>query len=99
MSANAVNELLVGFTKVKFETGERTDWAGIGDANASIGIPGGQAIAGLSGFNIGIYGLGSNGIQEFNDIKTYQVTEKFSLFFVPVCPHLLSAEDPKGSYE
>ena len=46
----------------------------------SIGIPGGQAIAGLSGFAIGNYGFGSDGIQEFNDIKTYQVTEKFSLF-------------------
>ncbi|MFI4942508.1 MAG: TonB-dependent receptor domain-containing protein [Burkholderiales bacterium] len=80
MSANAVNELLVGYTKVKFETGERTDWAGIGDANASIGIPGNQAIAGLSNFNIGPYGFGSAGIQEFNDIKTYQVTEKYSLF-------------------
>ena len=80
VSANAVNELLLGYTKVKFETGERTDWAGIGDANATIGIPGGQAIPGLSGFNIGNYGFGSNGIQEFNDIKTYQVTEKFSLF-------------------
>jgi len=79
VSPNAVNELLLGFTKVKFQTGN-LDWAGIGDANASIGIPGGQAIPGLSGFGIGNYGLGSTGIQEFNDIKSYQFTEKFSWF-------------------
>jgi Carboxypeptidase regulatory-like domain len=79
VSANAVNELLLGFTKVKFQT-SNTDWAGIGDANATIGIPGSQAIPGLSSFQIGAYSLGSNGIQEFNDIKSYQLTEKFSLF-------------------
>jgi hypothetical protein len=79
VSASAVNELLLGFTRVKFQT-LFTDWAGIGDANASIGIPGGQAIPGLSAFNIGSYGFGSAANQEFNDIKSYQLTEKFSLF-------------------
>ena len=76
---HAVNELLVGFTHVKFQT-IPTDWAGIGDANATIGIPGGQPIPGLSNFNIGNVGFGDAGITEFNDIKSYQVTEKFSLF-------------------
>jgi hypothetical protein len=79
VSASAVNELLLGFTNVKFETGV-TDWAGIGNANASIGIPGGQPISGLSAFNIGNYGLGSAVNTEFNDIKSYQLTEKFSWF-------------------
>jgi Carboxypeptidase regulatory-like domain/TonB dependent receptor len=79
MGASAVNELLLGYTKVKFDQGNN-DWAGIGDANATVGIPGGQAIPGLSGFEIGPYGFGSNGIAQFNDIKTYQLTEKFSLF-------------------
>ena len=38
------------------------DWAGIGNANATIGIPGEQAIAGLSEFNIPAnYGLGDRG--------------------------------------
>jgi hypothetical protein len=79
VSANAVNDLLLGFTRVKFQTrGE--DWAGIGDANASIGVPGGQAIPGLSAFNMGNYGLGSAANQEFNDIKSFQLTEKFSWF-------------------
>jgi Carboxypeptidase regulatory-like domain len=80
MSSNTVNELLVGFTHVKFQT-IPTDWAGIGDANASLGIPGGQAIPGLSNFNItGDMGFGDNGISEFNNIKTSQLTEKFSWF-------------------
>jgi hypothetical protein len=80
MGSNALNELLVGFTKVQFTTGGE-DWAGIGDANASVGIPGGQAEPGLSAFNIdGGYGLGSADNQQFNDIKTYQVTDKYSLF-------------------
>ena len=34
------------------------DWAGIGNANATIGIPGGQPIPGLSAFNISDFGFG-----------------------------------------
>ena len=80
VSTSTVNEFLVGFSHVKFQT-IPTDWAGIGDANASIGIPGGQAIPGLSNFNIGgDVGFGDTGGSEFNDIKTYQLTEKFSWF-------------------
>ena len=80
VSADSLNELLVGYTKVKFQT-IPTDWAGIGDANATVGIPGGQSIAGLSSFNIsGGVGFGDAGIAEFNDIKSYQITEKFSMF-------------------
>jgi hypothetical protein len=80
LGATALNELLLGFTKVKFEI-TPTDWAGIGNANASIGIPGGQTISGLSSFNIsGDIGFGDAANAQFNDIKTYQLTEKFSLF-------------------
>ena len=45
LSTSTVNELLVGFTKVKFQT-IPIDWAGIGDANASIGIPGDKRFPG-----------------------------------------------------
>lgn len=79
LSATALNELLVGFTHVKFQT-IPTDWAGIGKANASVGIPGDQTINGLSGFNIGDYGFGDAGGSEFNNIKSYQLTEKYSWF-------------------
>ena len=80
VTSTTVNELLVGYSHVKFQT-IPFDWAGIGDANATIGIPGGQPIPGLSAINIqGDLGFGSSGISEFNDIKTYQLTEKFSWF-------------------
>jgi len=79
VSANSLNELLFGYTKVKFQT-IPTDWAGIGNANATVGIPGGQPIAGLSSFNIsGGVGFGDAGIAEFNDIKSYQVSEKYTI--------------------
>jgi len=79
LSPSALNELLLGFTHVKFQT-IPTDWAGIGNANATVGIPGGQTIGGLTAFNIGDFGFGDSGGSEFNDIKTYQLSEKFSLF-------------------
>ncbi len=79
LSPTALNELLVGFTHVKFQT-IPVDWAGIGAANASIGIPGDQAIDGLSGFGIGDYGFGDAGGSEFNNIKSFQLTEKYSWF-------------------
>ena len=80
LGSSAVNELLLGFTHVKFQT-LPTDWAGIGNANASIGIPGTQPIPGLSSFSIGgDLGFGSAANSEFNDIKSYQMTEKFTLF-------------------
>ena len=41
LGTTALNELLVGFTHVKFQT-IPTDWAGIGKANATVGIPGDQ---------------------------------------------------------
>jgi hypothetical protein len=76
---SGVNELLGGFTRVKFQT-EPVDWADIGNANATIGVPGTQKIPGLSNFNIGNVGFGDSGITEFNDIKSYQLTEKYSMF-------------------
>jgi hypothetical protein len=79
LSDTMLNEVLIGFTHVKFQT-LPTDWAGIGNANASVGLPGDQAIPGLSGFDIGNVGFGSAGGSEFNNIKSYQVTEKFSWF-------------------
>jgi hypothetical protein len=80
LTSSTVNELLAGFSHVKFQT-IPVDWAGIGNANATVGIPGGQAIPGLSSFAIGgDVGFGDAGISEFNNIKTFQLTEKFSWF-------------------
>jgi hypothetical protein len=77
IGTSTLNELLVGFTHVKFAT-IPLDWAGIGNANASVGIPGAQAIAGLSRFDIGNVSFGDNGIAEFNNIKSFQVADKVS---------------------
>jgi hypothetical protein len=79
IGGGALNEVLFGFTRVKFQTSPE-DWAGIGEANAAVGVPGGQRIPGLSNFNVGNVGFGDSGISEFNNIKSYQLTEKFSLF-------------------
>jgi hypothetical protein len=80
LSATSVNEALVGFTRVKFDNSPN-DWAGIGNANERVGIPGGQPIPGLSNFVIsGDVGFGDAGIRQFNDIKSYQFTDKFSMF-------------------
>ena len=44
---SVINEVLVGFSRTTV-TGETFDWAGVGDANATYGIAGGQPIPGLS---------------------------------------------------
>jgi Carboxypeptidase regulatory-like domain/TonB dependent receptor len=80
LSPTMVNEALVGFSHVEFEE-LPTDWAGIGNANATIGIPGGQTIPGLSRLVFtGAGEAGSAANTQFNNIKTYQFTEKFSWF-------------------
>jgi Carboxypeptidase regulatory-like domain len=79
LGSSSLNELLFGFTRVKFQTTPE-DWAGIGNANATIGVPGSQRIPGLSNFNIGNVGFGDSGITEFNNIKSFQITEKYSMF-------------------
>jgi hypothetical protein len=80
LSTTTLNEFLFGFTHVKFQT-IPVDWAGIGDANATIGIPGDQKIPGLSAFNIGgDVGFGDSGGSEFNNIQTYQLSDKYTWF-------------------
>jgi hypothetical protein len=78
---SSVNELLLGYSKAGFTIGPK-DWAGIGNANASVGIPGPQAGPGLSAISLGSIGsapiVGSYGLVELNDIKTLQLNEKFT---------------------
>ena len=60
ISPTLINEARIGFNRAKvFSDG--FDWAGIGDANAKLGIPGGQARSGLSGVTLGngLTGVGS----------------------------------------
>ncbi len=76
---SVINEVLVGFshTSVVFET---LDWAGIGDANATYGIAGGQPVAGLSsiGFGNGLTAPGAIGTDSDTLAKTYQINEKLT---------------------
>ena len=47
-----MNEARIGFNRATFVS-DYNDWAGIGNANAKLGIAGSQAIPGLSSIRIG----------------------------------------------
>ncbi len=82
---SVVNELLVGFSDTKV-VADTFDWAGIGDANATYGIAGGQPIAGLScigatpscGALNGLSTLGAIATDSNTLAKTYQINEKLT---------------------
>lgn len=74
-----VNELLVGYSRTTVVT-EAYDWAGIGNANATYGIAGGQPIAGLSAIQWGS-GLTQPGLIATDSdtrAQTYQINEKLT---------------------
>jgi hypothetical protein len=76
---SVINEVLVGYsnTTVVFET---YDWGGIGDANATYGIGGGQLVPGLSSiaFGNGLTAPGTIGTDSNTLAKTYQLNEKLT---------------------
>ena len=59
---------------------ETFDWGGIGDANATYGIGGGQAVDGLSSiaFGNGLTAPGTIGTDSDTLAKTYQINEKLT---------------------
>ena len=61
-SSSLINEVLVGL-QLDRQHHRLNDWGGIGNANATFGIPGGQPIAGLSAINLGsgLTTIGSRG--------------------------------------
>jgi hypothetical protein len=77
---SVVNELLLGYNSVLFFS-ELNDWAGIGDANAQFGIPGGQPIAGLSNiqWGAGLTSIGAVATVEDSLPKIYQLNEKLTV--------------------
>jgi hypothetical protein len=78
-SSSLVNEVLVGYNQITIVS-DTTDWAGIGDANATFGIAGGQPIHGLSsiGFGNGLTAPGA-GASDTNTVdKTFQFNEKLT---------------------
>ena len=79
ITPSLVNEVLFGYNQITIVS-DTTDWAGIGDANASFGIAGGQPIPGLSsiGLGNGLSSIGA-GASDTNTLdKTYQINEKLT---------------------
>lgn len=77
--AHIVNELLAGYSHTTV-TSETYDWAGIGDADATYGIPGGQPIAGLTNIQwaSGLTQPGLVATDSDTRAKTYQINEKLT---------------------
>jgi hypothetical protein len=78
-SPSLVNEVLGGYNQITIVS-DTLDWAGIGDANATFGIAGGQPIPGLSsiGWGGGLSAIGA-GASDTNTVdKTYQLNEKLT---------------------
>jgi hypothetical protein len=74
-----INEVLVGYNQITVVS-TTLDWAGIGNANATFGIAGGQPIAGLSSLVLGsgLTSVGA-GASDTNTLdKTYQINEKLT---------------------
>jgi hypothetical protein len=75
-----INEARVGFNRAVFIT-DSLDWAGIGDANAGFGIPGGQVVPGLSLFVMGngLTDVGSRVVIEDNVTNTFHYGDILSI--------------------
>lgn len=77
-----VNEARAGFNRAVFIAG-KLDWAGIGDANAQYGIPGGQVVPGLSlitlGTGSGLTDIGDRVITEDNVTNTFHYGDILSI--------------------
>jgi hypothetical protein len=78
-SPTLINEALVGYNSVLFYS-ELNDWAGVGNMNDQLGIPGGQPAPGLSSiqFGAGLTSVGTTGIVEDSLPKIYQLNEKLT---------------------
>ena len=80
ISPTAVNEARFGVQRTYIE-GSINDWAGIGQANATLGIPGGQPIPGLSSiaFGDGLTSIGTAATIEKNAPNTFHYGDNFSI--------------------
>jgi hypothetical protein len=67
-----INEARVGFSRAVF-INQANDWAGIGNANATLGIPGGQVRSGLSSIALGngLTTIGSAATDSNNSTNTF----------------------------
>src|SRR5439155_12158837 len=78
-SSAIINDLLVGYIRITIVT-QALDWSGIGNANATFGIAGGQPIAGLSSIRPanGVSDIGSGASDTDTLDQTYQINEKLT---------------------
>ena len=76
-SGSLVNEALVGFNQITIVT-RALDWAGIGNANSTFGIAGGQPIPGLSsiGWGGGLTTVGAGASDTDTKDRTFQINDK-----------------------
>jgi carboxypeptidase family protein/TonB-dependent receptor-like protein len=76
-SSALINEALVGFNQITIVT-RALDWAGIGNANATFGIAGGQPIPGLSQLTLngGLSTIGAGASDTDTLDRTYQFNDK-----------------------
>jgi hypothetical protein len=79
-SPTLVNEARVGFNRAVFIT-DSLDWAGLGNGNATFGIPGTQAVAGLSAIALGngLSGIGGRVVTEDNVTNTFHYSDNLSM--------------------
>jgi hypothetical protein len=77
VNPSLVNEAIVGFNQITIVT-KAFDWAGIGSANATFGIAGGQPIPGLSsiGWGGGLSSIGTGASDTDTLDRTYQFNDK-----------------------
>lgn len=74
-----INEVLVGYNQITIVSGA-LDWAGVGNANQTFGIAGGQPIPGLSAirWGSGLSAIGAAATDTDTLDKTYQINEKLT---------------------
>jgi hypothetical protein len=79
VNPSLVNEAIVGFNQIKIVT-KAFDWAGIGNANATFGIGGGQPIPGLSsiGWGGGLTAIGTGASDTDTLDRTFQFNDKLT---------------------
>ncbi len=80
ISPTIVNEARIGMNRAVFIT-DVLDWYGLGDGNATFGIPGGQAVPGLSSIAMGqgLSSLGGAAVIEDNVTNTFHYGDTLTI--------------------
>src|SRR5262249_55076568 len=85
ISPTVINEARVGFNRALFITNAAFDWAGIGNGNQKLGIPGGQAVPGVTSILLGsnLTSLGAVGTNELNAPNTFHYGDDLTILHGP----------------